>query len=520
MPRNDHEITDRVYSRLRAVLYVSLAIIIVCLALNGVFFGVELLSQRSLVPGEWAVALLSQAMAIAFAIVFLFAYRKLRALEVQLIAIAPFFKNSVYLWPKDVFDRNGARLLNRKKGGLVVALHIRGLESEIVSFYGQDELRQVNTFIYESIKARFSDPDRYHFGFTMMNDFLILSAGEDQSEFYKAIESMTDEIFNKIAATGKVINISLLYGGDTYHRGDKMSETSDHAISASRFNESSRFSSEIAFYSQEQKDALDSEKSMPSEIMEGINKEQFQIYYQPKFDLATKKFLGAEALVRWNHPTRGLLPPSFFIPFSERSGMITVLDHYIYERVMSDMEKWLADGEYVPRVSINISRRTIYDKGVIRFLKETALKHHVPPHKIEMELTESLAAKDSAYLYQLVNKIKSIGMTTSIDDFGTGYSSLNSLKRLPFDVLKIDKSFIDDIEVDKKARDIVRAIIEISHSLNLYTVAEGVETEGQIAILTEMGLDSVQGFYFSKPRPNYEFRKFLKENPFDKEGYL
>ena len=153
MPRNDHEITDRAYSRLRAVLYVSLAFIVVCLGLNGVFFGVELFSQRSLVTGEWAVALLSQAMAIAFAIIFLFAYRKLRALEAQLTAIAPFFKNSVYLWPKDVFDRNGARLLNRKKGGLVVALHIRGLESEIVSFYGQDELRQVNTFIYESIKA-------------------------------------------------------------------------------------------------------------------------------------------------------------------------------------------------------------------------------------------------------------------------------------------------------------------------------------------------------------------------------
>ncbi len=508
------------YKRLRVTFFVSLVLIALGLLANGAFFGFAIFGGVQFPRIAWQLVIVIQAMVIGSAVVFLASNRRIHVYQSQLNALAPFFVDPVYLWPKEVFDRNGGRLLSHAKGGLVVALHIRGLENEVVSFYGQDELRRINTFIHQALKKRFGDSSRYHYGFTMMNDFLLLSAGQEQADFYKEVDALTNEILEAISATGKVMNISLLYGGEVYKRGDKMSEVSDRAIAASRFNETSRFSSEVALYSEEQKEAMDSEKSMPSEIMEGINKEQFQIYYQPKFDLAQKKFLGAEALVRWNHPTRGLLPPSFFIPFSERSGLITVLDHYIFERVMSDMEKWLAEGEYVPRVSINISRRTIYDPGCIDFLRESTLRHHVPPHKVEMELTESLAAKDSAYLYQLVNKVKELGMAASIDDFGTGYSSLNSLKKLPFDVLKIDKSFIDDIEVDKKAREIVGAIIQISHSLSLYTVAEGVETDGQVQILKGMGLDSIQGFYYSKPRPNYEFRKFLKENPFDKEGLL
>ena len=510
----------RTYRKLRATFFVSLSLIALGLLANGTFFGLAIFANIEFPPYVWEIVIGVQALVIAAAIVFLAANRSIHVYQSQMNALAPFFVNPIYLWPKEVFDRNGGRLLSRAKSGLVVAMHIRGMENEVVSFYGQDELRRINTFIYEAIKRRFGDSSKHCYGFTMMSDFLILSAGPVQASFYQELDALTKEILDSIAASGKVMNISILYGGERYKKGDKMNEVSDRAIAAGRFNETSRFSSEVALYSEEQKEAVDSEKSMPAEIMEGINKEQFQIYYQPKFDLAQKKFLGAEALVRWNHPTRGLLPPSFFIPFSERSGMITVLDHYIFERVMSDMEKWLAEGEYVPRVSINISRRTIYDPGVIDFLRECTLRHHVPPHKVEMELTESLAAKDSAYLYQLVNKVKELGMSTSIDDFGTGYSSLNSLKKLPFDVLKIDKSFIDDIEVDKKAREIVGAIIQISHSLNLYTVAEGVETDGQVQILQAMGLDSIQGFYYSKPRPNYEFRKFLKENPFDKEGML
>ena len=490
------------------------------MAADAVFFALKIFFRYQLPDFTWHIVFLIQAIVILAAIVYVISNRRIHVYQAQLAAVSPFFSEPIYLWPKEVFDQRVPHMIHHAKTGLVAALHIRGLENEVVAFYGQEELKRINTFIFKAIKKRFGDKPGYHYGFTMMNDFLLFSSGKEQGEFYKELDALTGEIYDSIAASGKAMKISLLFGGEFFRKGDKMPEISDRAIAASRFNETSRFSSEVALYSEEQQEAADSEKSMPAEIMEGINKEQFQIYYQPKFDLTQKKFLGAEALVRWNHPTRGLLPPSFFIPFSERSGLITALDHYIFERVMSDMEKWLAEGEYVPKVSINISRRTIYDPGVIDFLKESTIRHHVPPHKVEMELTESLAAKDSAYLYQLVNKVKELGMTTSIDDFGTGYSSLNSLKKLPFDVLKIDKSFIDDIEIDRKARDIVGAIIQISHSLNLYTVAEGVETEGQIQILKGMGLDSVQGFYYSKPRPNYEFRKFLKENPFDKEGLL
>ncbi len=381
---SNREIIAVTYRRLKAFFYFSAVMVVLGLAANGVFFALAIFGQRAFTEVEWYLVLTSEAIALAFGIIFVFSYRRIRVLEVQLAATAPFFSRSLYIWPKDLFESSGARFLNKKKIGLIVSLHIRGLESEIVSFYGQEELKAINTYIFEAIQKHFEDGSRYHYGFTMMNDILILSAGQDQTEFYKEVSSLTEDILARISETGKVVNISILYGGAFYRKGDSIREVVDHAIAASRFNEGSRFSNEVALYSEEQKDAADSEKSMPSEIMEGIAKEQFQIYYQPKFDLNEKKFLGAEALVRWNHPTRGLLPPSFFIPFSERSGLITVLDHYIFERVMSDMEKWLAQGEYVPRVSINISRRTIYDKGVIRFLKEAAVRHHVPPSLLSL----------------------------------------------------------------------------------------------------------------------------------------
>ena len=170
------------------------------------------------------------------------------------------------------------------------------------------------------------------------------------------------------------------------------------------------------------------------------------------------------------------------------------------------------------KLSINLSRRTVYDEGLLEFLTSTAKKYGVESKWLDIELTESLAARDAAFLYQLVSKIKAANMATSIDDFGVGYSSFNSLKKLPFDTLKIDKSFIDDIEVDKKSCDIVKAIISLAHSLGIWTIAEGVETQKQVDLLKAMGLDAVQGYYYSHPLNSFEFQRFLKNNSFEEKG--
>jgi EAL domain-containing protein (putative c-di-GMP-specific phosphodiesterase class I) len=181
------------------------------------------------------------------------------------------------------------------------------------------------------------------------------------------------------------------------------------------------------------------------------------------------------------------------------------------------MKKWAKEKKRLVKVSINISRKTVYDDGLIDFLSDKLKENGIDPKLLDMELTESLAARDTAFLLQLVNKIKALRMNTSIDDFGVGYSSFNSLKKLPFDTLKIDKSFIDDIEVDQKSRDIVKAIINLSHALGIWTIAEGVETREQVEILKYLGLDSIQGYYYSRPLNNYEFQKFLADNPFERK---
>ena len=181
------------------------------------------------------------------------------------------------------------------------------------------------------------------------------------------------------------------------------------------------------------------------------------------------------------------------------------------------MVKWKNEGKRIPKVSINLSRKTALAPEILTFYKETMEKYEINPKWIEIELTESMAAQDAVFVSAMIRKIKALDLDTSIDDFGMGYSAFSSLKKIPFDTLKIDKSFIDEVELDQKSRDLVRCINDISHSLGMNTIAEGVETEIQKNIVKELGIDAVQGYYYSRPLGEFEFQRFLMNNPFEKK---
>jgi len=181
------------------------------------------------------------------------------------------------------------------------------------------------------------------------------------------------------------------------------------------------------------------------------------------------------------------------------------------------VQKWEKGENRLLKISVNLSRKSVYDPGLIDYFQTTLDEYKVNPLLIEIELTESVAARDTIYVAALLKKFKAMGLSTAIDDFGVGYSSFSSLKKIPFDTLKIDKGFIDDIEVDKKARDMVQCVIDLGHSLEMSVIAEGVQSEAQVTILRKMGLDSIQGFFYSKPLPNYDYVKFLGENPYEKK---
>jgi diguanylate cyclase (GGDEF)-like protein/PAS domain S-box-containing protein len=248
------------------------------------------------------------------------------------------------------------------------------------------------------------------------------------------------------------------------------------------------------------------------ELREAISRQQIEILYQPKMLAHTEKVYGFEALVRWNHPTMGLVSPDEFIPVAEEMGIIKELGQYIFKGATTQLSHWHSMGYTKLHMAVNVSAREFQLSDYPLELAHLISTIDIKPHFIELELTESIVMDDPEKMALMLDVIKSLGFSLSIDDFGTGYSSLSYLQRLPVDVLKVDQSFVRDIEHNPNSKAIASAIVSMAHSLNLKVVAEGVETEAQLAFFKENKCELIQGYYFSKPLNKEEARKFLHQN--------
>jgi len=236
---------------------------------------------------------------------------------------------------------------------------------------------------------------------------------------------------------------------------------------------------------------------------------ELALHYQPQFDLATGAVLGVEALLRWQHPERGLIPPARFIPVAEDSGLIVPIGVWVLREACRQAMAWQREGLPGLTMAVNLSavqfKRGDVEQSVLRALEESGL----PPHLLELELTESILIQNAEGVLASLKRLKQLGVKLSIDDFGTGYSSLSYLKRFDIDKLKIDQSFVRDLASDEDDAAIVRAVIQMAHSLNLKTLAEGVETEEMLASLCHFGCDEAQGYHFARPMPASAMSEFL-----------
>lgn len=250
------------------------------------------------------------------------------------------------------------------------------------------------------------------------------------------------------------------------------------------------------------------------EIHKAIKNNEFELYYQPKISFQTKEILGAEALIRWNHPDNGLVTPTSFIPIAEEVGLITQIDEWGLSEACRQNKLWQSKGYKPIRVSVNMLQAQLYQTDVIASIRG-ALEHTgLDPQYLEVELTETMAIQDIEHTVKILERIHEMGVSISMDDFGTGYSSLSSLKILPINLLKIDKSLIDDIETNDAARSIVKAIVDLGKAMNLEVLAEGVETKEQFELLGDLSCDIAQGYYYGKPLPAAELeRLFLARTP-------
>ena len=250
--------------------------------------------------------------------------------------------------------------------------------------------------------------------------------------------------------------------------------------------------------------------SMLSELRTAVDEVQLRLFLQPKISLVSGEVVGAEALVRWQHPTRGLIPPMRFIPFAEQTGFIRVLTGWVIERSASVLRQ-LAERGASLKLSVNLSTRDLLDQDLPAKLAELTVTHAIDPSTLCLEITESAIMDDPQRALQTLERLHGMGFGLAIDDFGTGYSSLAYLKRLPVDELKIDKSFVLNMELDVDDAKIVRSTIDLAHNLGLNVVAEGVETAKTWKILQALGCDEAQGYFMAKPMPEALFAAWLQE---------
>lgn len=269
-------------------------------------------------------------------------------------------------------------------------------------------------------------------------------------------------------------------------------------------------SSRTVVYTVEQDAHSPRRLSMMGELGTAIRENQLVLYYQPRIDIASKKCLGCEALLRWQHPRIGLVPPGEFIPLAEMSDLIQPLGLWVLENAIKQAKIWHEQGLSLV-VSVNLSARNLLDLVFPQQIEILLQKYAVPPHLLEIEITESTLIGDPERALQIINRIHSLGVTFAIDDFGTGYSSLSYLKRLPIHTLKIDRSFISDMLTDEQDLVIVKSTLGLAHSFALAVVAEGVEDLPTLEMLKGLCCEQAQGFYISRPVPAADFDVWLKE---------
>ncbi len=254
------------------------------------------------------------------------------------------------------------------------------------------------------------------------------------------------------------------------------------------------------------------EQHIIDEMDAALAEQQFIVYFQPKYQLKKMAPYGAEALVRWKKPGGEIVLPNEFIPIFERNGFITKLDYYVWEKVCQFIDSELSQGRNPAPISVNVSRVNLYNPDFMDSLIDLIHRYHIPPHYLNLELTESVFSEDAELIQRAVNYLHDVGFTILMDDFGSGYSSLNILKDVDLDVLKIDMKFFSKGNTAEKGAKIIEAVIRMAESLDMMVIAEGVEEKHQVDFLNDLGCDYIQGYYFGRPMSQDQYEKLTNHD--------
>jgi diguanylate cyclase (GGDEF)-like protein len=324
------------------------------------------------------------------------------------------------------------------------------------------------------------------------------------------VEQALDALSQPVALPGQEIYLSCSSGMALYPTDGSTAEqlllNANTALRAAKL----RGQRSYLFYASSMNEHLHQRLSLEHDLRLALEREELQLYYQPQINLRTGTICGVEALIRWNHPTRGLVGPGEFIPLAEATGLIVPIGEWVLRQACAQIQAWRAAGVQPLVVAVNLSGRQFKEPNLIAMISAVLRESQVEAAWLELEITESVMMDNLQEVNDILHQLRALGLKIALDDFGTGYSSLNYLKTFPITTVKIDQSFVHDINVEANQASIAQAIITLAHSLNLEVLAEGVETIEQQRYLQAHGCDTMQGYLFSRPLPAPQLPLFLE----------
>jgi diguanylate cyclase (GGDEF)-like protein len=308
------------------------------------------------------------------------------------------------------------------------------------------------------------------------------------------------------------IHLTASIGISTFPRDSQVPEILIRNADIAMYRTKDEGGNNFTFFAPEMNVRARERLELDGDLRKALAQKEFLLHYQPKVDIASGRIIGCEALVRWQHPTRGLIVPNMFIPLAEETGLIVKIDSWVLGEACEQIQEWLKEGLAPVKVAVNMSAKHFIQSDLVHQIRETLARYTVDPRLLELEITESTIMANPTRAAETMQRLKEIGFSLYLDDFGTGYSSLNYLRRFPVDGLKIDRSFVHKVAVDAGDAALTSSIVAIARNLGIATVAEGVETWEQFDFLAACRCNALQGYLFSKPVPAEEFTAMLRKN--------
>lgn len=342
---------------------------------------------------------------------------------------------------------------------------------------------------------------------------IIMPSASHKAHFANLAEKILSAVSAPYFVKHQELSVTFSIGISVYPHDGSDASTLIRNADAAMYHAKEAGRDNFQFYAAEMNSKAAERLSLEVQLRHAVARKEFVVHYQPKIDVVQRKLIGAEALIRWNHPQSGLLNPARFIGIAEDSGLIVPIGQWIKEEVCRQNQAWARLGLACVPISVNLSAIQFRNKSLVESLRIMLEETGMSPELLELELTESFIMHGTDTVIETLYNLKDLGLSLSIDDFGTGYSSLSYLKRFPIDTLKIDQAFVRDIPHNENDTSIVKAIISMAHSLKLKVIAEGVETQEQFAFLEANHCDQIQGYYFSQPVPAGDFEQMLRTQP-------